>query len=165
VDLGGALRLLAEWHRVGATRVDTGGGLNGTLLRAGLADQLSIVIAPYLAARAAAGPLRLVTAPGSRDAVALDLTAEERLRQGHVWLRYDVLNRSNGHSGGRDRATHERGEGRQHPGGAWRPGEARTRQHADTGTLGPHPALLRALAGTLPPVRNDGPGLPVTSQR
>lgn len=94
VDLGGALRLLAEWHRVGAVRVDAGGGLNGALLRAGLADQLSIVIAPYLAARTAAGPLRLVTAPGSRDAVALELAAEERLRQGHVWLRYNVLNRS-----------------------------------------------------------------------
>lgn len=50
VDLGGALRLLAQRHRVGTVRVDAGGGLNVPLPRAGLADQLSIVIAPYLAA-------------------------------------------------------------------------------------------------------------------
>ena len=90
VDLGGALSLLADRHGVGAVRVDAGGGLNGALLRAGLSDQVSIVIAPYLAASAAAGPLRLITCPGCPDAVALELTAVERLRQGHVWLRYDV---------------------------------------------------------------------------
>ena len=90
VDLGGALSLLAEQHRVGSVRVDAGGGLNGALLRAGLADQLSIVIAPYLAASAIAGQVRLLTGPGCPDAVALDLTAVERLCQGHVWLRYDV---------------------------------------------------------------------------
>jgi 2,5-diamino-6-(ribosylamino)-4(3H)-pyrimidinone 5'-phosphate reductase len=105
VDLGGALRLLAERHRVGAVRVDAGGGLNGALLRAGLADQVSIVIAPYLAATATAGQVRLITEPGYPDAVALELAAVERLRQGHVWLRYDVRNEPHGHSGGRDRAT------------------------------------------------------------
>lgn len=92
VDLGSALRLLAERHRVGAVRVDAGGGLNGALLGAALADQLSIVIAPYLAASAIAGPLRLISGQGWADAVALELTAVERLRLGHVWLRYDVRN-------------------------------------------------------------------------
>jgi 2,5-diamino-6-(ribosylamino)-4(3H)-pyrimidinone 5'-phosphate reductase len=92
VDLGGALRLLAQRHQVGTVRADAGGALNGALLRAGLADQLSIVIAPYLAAAATAGPVRLVTEPGCPDAVAPELAAVERLRQGHVWLRYDVRN-------------------------------------------------------------------------
>jgi 2,5-diamino-6-(ribosylamino)-4(3H)-pyrimidinone 5'-phosphate reductase len=41
VDLGGALRLLAERHRVGAVRVDPGDRLNAALLRAGLADWTS----------------------------------------------------------------------------------------------------------------------------
>ena len=90
VDLGGALRLLAERHHVGSVRVDAGGALNTALLRDGLADQLSIVIAPYLAATATAGPVRPLTGPGCPDAVALELTAVERLRHGHVWLRYDV---------------------------------------------------------------------------
>ena len=89
VDLGGALRLLAEQHRVGAVRVDAGGGLNGALLRAGLADQLSIVILPGGQRHSRPGAPAHRTG-GCRDAVALDLTAVEHLRQGHVWLRYDV---------------------------------------------------------------------------
>ena len=94
VDLGGALRLLAQRHQVGAVRVDAGGGLNGALLQAGLADQVSIVIAPYLAATATAGPVPLIADPGRPDAVALELAAVERLRQGHVWLRYDVRDKA-----------------------------------------------------------------------
>ena len=90
VDLGAALRLLAERHGIGTLRVDAGGGLNGALLRAGLADQLDIIIAPYLAGSAAAGPLRLIAGPDCPEAVALELTAVERLRQGHLWLRYDI---------------------------------------------------------------------------
>jgi 2,5-diamino-6-(ribosylamino)-4(3H)-pyrimidinone 5'-phosphate reductase len=89
VDLGGALRLLAERHQVRSVRVDAGGALNTALLRNGLVDQLSIVIAPYLAAAGTtADPVRLFAGPGTPDAVALELTAVERLRHGHVWLRY-----------------------------------------------------------------------------
>ena len=89
VDLGAALRVLAERYGVSAVRVDAGGGLNGALLRAGLVDEVSVVIAPYLAASAAAGQLHLITGLGS-PAMALELAAFERLRQGHAWLRYTV---------------------------------------------------------------------------
>lgn len=82
VELGGALRLLTQRHRVGAVRVGAGGALNTALLRPGLADQVSIVIAPYLAASTTAGPVRLIADPGCPDAVALELAAAERLRQG-----------------------------------------------------------------------------------
>lgn len=91
VDLGSALCLLAGLHQVRAVRVDAGGGLNRALLRAGLADEVSIVIAPYLAARATAGPLRLIADPGCPGTVALELTAVEQLRLGHVWLRYVLV--------------------------------------------------------------------------
>lgn len=90
VDLSGALRLLAERYHVGAVRVDAGGGLNGALLRARLVDEVSVVIAPYLAAGATADPVRLIAGLSSAGPVALELTAVERLCQGHVWLRYDV---------------------------------------------------------------------------
>lgn len=90
VDLPAALRLLAERYHVGAVRVDAGGGLNGALLRARLVSEVSVVIAPYLAAGALAEPSRLIAGLGSAGPVALALTAVERLRQGHVWLRYDV---------------------------------------------------------------------------
>jgi riboflavin biosynthesis pyrimidine reductase len=58
-------------------------------VQAGLADEVSVVIAPYLAA-AAAAPLHLIADPGGAGPVTLELTAVERLRQDHVWLRYDV---------------------------------------------------------------------------
>lgn len=90
VDLGAALRLLADRHRVGAVRVDAGGGLNAALLRAGLADEISVVVAPYLAASATAGQVRLFAGPDCPEAVALELIAVQRLRQGHLWLRYAV---------------------------------------------------------------------------
>ena len=90
VDLGAALRMLTERYRVSAVRVDAGGGLNGALLRAGLADEMSVVIAPYLAASATVGPLHLIGGLADIGVLALELTALERLRQGHVWLRYTV---------------------------------------------------------------------------
>ncbi len=89
VDLTAALRMLASQHQVTAVRVDAGGGLNGALLQAGLADEISIIIAPYLAASAAGAP-RLISGPGNPAALALSLTHTERLRDGHIWLRYAV---------------------------------------------------------------------------
>lgn len=90
VDLSAALRMLASQHQVTAVRVDAGGGLNGALLQVGLVDEISIVIAPYLAASAVGGPPRLISGPGNPTALALSLTHTERLRNGHIWLRYAV---------------------------------------------------------------------------
>jgi 2,5-diamino-6-(ribosylamino)-4(3H)-pyrimidinone 5'-phosphate reductase len=89
VDLGAALRLLTERHGVTAVRVDAGGGLNAALLGAGLADEISVVIAPYLAA-SPARPSRLVAGADNGATLTLDLIAAERLRNGHIWLRYAV---------------------------------------------------------------------------
>lgn len=89
VDLAAALLMLAERYGVTAVRVDAGGRLNAAMLRGGLVDEISVVIAPYLAA-SPAGPLRLVAGTDNPAAVALALTATERLRDGHIWLRYAV---------------------------------------------------------------------------
>ena len=89
VDLSAALRALAERYQVSAVRVDAGGALNGSLLQAGLVDEMSVVIAPYLAASATAHPAYLA-AGGRPGTVTLEPAAVERLRQGHVWLRYTL---------------------------------------------------------------------------
>jgi riboflavin biosynthesis pyrimidine reductase len=60
VDLGGALRLLTQRHRVGAVRVDAGDALNRRCCGPGWRTRVSIVIAPYLAASTTAGPVRLI---------------------------------------------------------------------------------------------------------
>jgi 2,5-diamino-6-(ribosylamino)-4(3H)-pyrimidinone 5'-phosphate reductase len=88
VDLAAALRMLTSQHQVTAVRVDAGGGLNGALLRAGLADEISVVIAPYLAG--GSSPPRLIAGTDSPAALAVRLTHTERLRNGHIWLRYAV---------------------------------------------------------------------------
>jgi 2,5-diamino-6-(ribosylamino)-4(3H)-pyrimidinone 5'-phosphate reductase len=86
VDLAAALHLLADRYRVHAVRVDAGGTLNGALMRAGLVDELSIIIAPHLAG-ADAATVPLLTGPGP-DRARLTLLAVDHLRDGHLWLRY-----------------------------------------------------------------------------
>ncbi len=84
VDLAAALRELAARHGVTAVRVDAGGVLNGHLLRHGLVDELSIVVAPHLAGPDAA-PLTGLPAPGP-----LALTSVRRMPGGQLHLRYAV---------------------------------------------------------------------------
>jgi len=90
VDLAAALRTLTERYGVTEVRVDAGAGLNTALLRAGLVDEISVVVAPYLVGAGAASPLRLV---GVLDGTVprLELTRVEPLRDSHVWLRYAVV--------------------------------------------------------------------------
>ncbi len=90
VDLAAALRMLGSRHQVTAVRVDAGGGLNGALLQAGLADEISVVIAPCLAAGTAGTQPRLIAGTGSPAPLALSLIHAERLRSGYMWLRYGV---------------------------------------------------------------------------
>jgi 2,5-diamino-6-(ribosylamino)-4(3H)-pyrimidinone 5'-phosphate reductase len=90
VDLAGLLALLSERYDVTRVRVDSGGTLNGALLRAGLVDDVSLLLAPY--AVGGRSPAGLFVADDLADAepVRLELTGVERLRGDTVWLRYSV---------------------------------------------------------------------------
>ncbi|MGY1669835.1 RibD family protein [Geodermatophilus sp. SYSU D00710] len=87
VDLAAAL---AELGRRGlrTVRVDSGGGLTGALLAAGLVDEVSLLVHPVLAG---AGPRWHGAAPLPR--VPLELTGCRGPEEdgGPVWLRYRVL--------------------------------------------------------------------------
>ena len=83
VDLPRSLAELAD-RRIATVRVDAGPTLNGLLLRAGLADELSLLLHPAIAGDGRPFLDRLDTA------VRLRLIAEERLDDGLVWLRYLV---------------------------------------------------------------------------
>ncbi len=89
VDLAAALRRLADRYGVGDVRVDAGGTLNGLLLRAGLVDGLSVIVAPHLAGTGSGRPVPLVDGPAV-EGPQFTLTAVDRLRDDHVWLRYSV---------------------------------------------------------------------------
>jgi 2,5-diamino-6-(ribosylamino)-4(3H)-pyrimidinone 5'-phosphate reductase len=91
VDLPKALEQLAERFGVRSVRVDSGGILNGALLRAGLVDEVSVVLNPELVG--GESPRTVFTAPDLTSAVGvirLKLEHLERLEGDYVWLRYRV---------------------------------------------------------------------------
>jgi 2,5-diamino-6-(ribosylamino)-4(3H)-pyrimidinone 5'-phosphate reductase len=91
VDLAAALEWLAARHGVRTLRVDSGGTLNGALLRAGLVDEVSVLVHPALVG--GTSPRSLYRAGDLRTAdgiVSLSLEAVERLAGDLVWLRYRV---------------------------------------------------------------------------
>jgi len=91
VDLRAALDELAVRHDVAVVRVDSGGTLNGVLLRTGLVHEVSLLVHPELVGgREPALHLPRPRPGGGGPTVALRLTHVERLRDDLVWLRYEV---------------------------------------------------------------------------
>jgi 2,5-diamino-6-(ribosylamino)-4(3H)-pyrimidinone 5'-phosphate reductase len=91
VDYRAALEELNTRHEVRVVRVDSGGTLNGALLRAGLVDEVSVLVHPVLIGGTT--PRSLFRAPNpasAEDAVPLHLLHLERLEGDVVWLRWQV---------------------------------------------------------------------------
>ena len=92
VDLRAALEELNARHGVKVVRVDSGGTLNGALLRAGLVDEVSVLINPCLVGGTT--PRSFFRAPdltGPEGVIQLQLSHLEKLEGDIVWLRYDVV--------------------------------------------------------------------------
>lgn len=88
VDLGGALDELAN-QGVETVLVDSGGTLNGALLRSGLVDEVSILVHPELVGGTSARSF--VRGPDPDDgSTHLDLLAVDQPAENVVWLRYGV---------------------------------------------------------------------------
>ncbi|RVX42912.1 2,5-diamino-6-(ribosylamino)-4(3H)-pyrimidinone 5'-phosphate reductase [Nonomuraea polychroma] len=84
VDLAEALRALGRDDGVRVVRVDSGGGLTGALMTAGLVDEISLLVHPCLAGERATRFWY-----GSAPAAApLILATAQSLPDGLVWLRY-----------------------------------------------------------------------------
>jgi len=91
VDLRAALEELVRRYGVKVVRVDSGGTLNGVLLRAGLVSEVSVLIHPTLVGGATVNSLFRGPRPDSpAGAVALKLTHVDEFDGGLVWLRYEV---------------------------------------------------------------------------
>ncbi|MBN2387979.1 MAG: RibD family protein [Anaerolineales bacterium] len=92
VDLAVALEQLATGLAVRCVRVDSGGVLNGVLLRAGLVDEVSVLISPALVG--GTSPRTFFVAPdvrGPEQVIPLRLFHHEEVKEGLLWLRYEVL--------------------------------------------------------------------------
>ncbi len=88
VDFSRALALLRDEFSIRTIRVDGGGTLNGVLLRAGLVDEISIVVSPCLAG---GNPDGIFREPGvSAGTITLELIEARALENDHVWIRYRV---------------------------------------------------------------------------
>jgi 2,5-diamino-6-(ribosylamino)-4(3H)-pyrimidinone 5'-phosphate reductase len=87
VDLARALAALERTYDAKRVLVDSGGTLNGALLRAGLVDEVSLLVHPQLVS----GSSSMFRTAEPADAVALRLASVERHGDGLVWLRYDVV--------------------------------------------------------------------------
>ncbi len=93
VDLCAALQALKARYGVERLRIDSGGILNGALLRAGLVDEVSILIAPCLTG--GTSPNSIFQAPDLASPpegnVPLRLVHLERMEGDVVWMRYEVV--------------------------------------------------------------------------
>jgi 2,5-diamino-6-(ribosylamino)-4(3H)-pyrimidinone 5'-phosphate reductase len=91
VDLRAALSELAARHDVRRVHVDSGGVLSGVLLREGLVREISVLVCPTLVGDARARPLFREPDPERPGpSLPLRLLAAEPVRDGGVWLRYDL---------------------------------------------------------------------------
>ena len=91
VDLARALETVAARFGVRTLMLEGGGRINGGFLRAGLIDEVSLLIAPVADGRA--GTAALFDLDGDVSPFGLALDAVERREDDVVWLRYRVVRR------------------------------------------------------------------------
>ena len=92
VDLGAALSAIGGRFGAKTIRVDSGGTLNGLLLRQGLVDEISLLVHPQCVGGISPRILfraEDLTAAGA--VIDLELAGNETLAGGLVWLRYNVV--------------------------------------------------------------------------
>jgi 2,5-diamino-6-(ribosylamino)-4(3H)-pyrimidinone 5'-phosphate reductase len=92
VDLREALEKLYAIFDIKVIRVDSGGTLNGILLRQGLVKEISVLIEPYLVGGLTAKSIfRAQDLKTPEGVIKLKLTHFEKLQDNIIWLKYEVL--------------------------------------------------------------------------
>jgi 2,5-diamino-6-(ribosylamino)-4(3H)-pyrimidinone 5'-phosphate reductase len=92
VDLRNGLAMLRAEYGVEKLRVDSGGILNGVLLRAGLVNEVVVILNPCLTGGRSARTFYVADDLCSRDGIiSLSLSKIEELRDGYLWLKYGVI--------------------------------------------------------------------------
>jgi 2,5-diamino-6-(ribosylamino)-4(3H)-pyrimidinone 5'-phosphate reductase len=92
VDLRAALEELRSRYGVRSIHLDSGGTLNGAMLRAGLVSEVHLLIHPCLVGGLRPDSIfRSPDAGGPGSAIRLALVKCEEVRDEIVWLHYDVV--------------------------------------------------------------------------
>lgn len=95
IDMRAALEELNTRYGVEVVRVDSGGTLNSVLLHAGLVDELSVLIHPFIAGGKADPTISDPLKAGIADLqLALRLEKSDIVGDGIIWARYSLQGRS-----------------------------------------------------------------------
>lgn len=95
VDIPRVLETLSDRFGVERLLVEGGGSINGSFLKAGVVDEISLLVAPAVDGLKGTPAVFDYEGPAddaSAKALALSLRATEAMDGGVVWLRYDVVN-------------------------------------------------------------------------
>ncbi|MDP7080986.1 MAG: RibD family protein [Candidatus Undinarchaeales archaeon] len=91
VDMCAALKELNQRYGVRIVRMDSGGTLNGVMLRAGLVDEVSVLVHPCLVGDTqSASIFNAVDLENPAGIIKARLLKAEELKDGIVWLRYEI---------------------------------------------------------------------------
>ncbi len=92
VDLRQALEELNNRYGVQLIRVDSGGTLNGALLRAGLVDEVSVLVHPFLVGGATCQSMfKAPELMSEQGVITLKVTDIKKLKDDIMWLMYEVV--------------------------------------------------------------------------
>ncbi len=92
VDMRSALTELNQRYGVRIMRMDSGGTLNGVMLRAGLVDEVSVLVHPCLVGGTKpASIFSAVDLEGADGIIKARLLKSEELKDGIMWLRYEIV--------------------------------------------------------------------------
>jgi 2,5-diamino-6-(ribosylamino)-4(3H)-pyrimidinone 5'-phosphate reductase len=92
VDLKAALEELNSRYEVKTVRVDSGGTLNGILLREGLVDEVSILVHPNLVGGTSSSSIfRAPDLISKEGLLNLKLIHLEEMKNDLIWVRYELI--------------------------------------------------------------------------
>ncbi len=91
VDLKKAVNQLGKYFGVGTLLLEGGGHINGAFLKAGLVDELSLLVVPSIDGRHDIPAVFDGLNPSKKKATALRLKSIERRKRDALWLRYGVV--------------------------------------------------------------------------
>ncbi len=92
LDLALALQKLKQLFSISTVRIDGGGHVNGSFLKAGLIDEFSLVLAP-VADGTIGSPTVFEAEEGhdsGRQATRFTIKSVERIYEDFLWIRYEV---------------------------------------------------------------------------
>lgn len=88
IDFFEAFRILSEEYKIETILTDTGPTLNNLLLEQNLADEISLIVAPFIVAKSQ--PRMFIGLDIEEEQIKLSSQDAQKLGNDYVWLRYKI---------------------------------------------------------------------------